>query len=152
MGIDHAFSYPLEAMDEPARRSWDDFLAWFEERWPTRDRPVVECRGTNLERLRGSREALRLADRWVPTAMPVCAGWEANGPNVFFSTHAGIPWLRWLRRETAGRVHFWPFDGFAVPAGRSVVAEVYPRVLGGGTPEKYYRSSDLKLGGRGSTP
>jgi len=57
-------------------------------RWPTRDRSVVECRGANLERLRGYKESLRLADRWVPTAMPVCAGWEANGPNVFFSTLA----------------------------------------------------------------
>jgi len=24
------------------------------------------------------------------------------------------------------RVHFWPFDGWDIPAGRSVVAEVYP--------------------------
>jgi hypothetical protein len=24
------------------------------------------------------------------------------------------------------RVHFWPFDGWAIPAGRSVIAEVYP--------------------------
>jgi hypothetical protein len=24
------------------------------------------------------------------------------------------------------RVHFWPFDGFEVPAGKSVIAEVYP--------------------------
>jgi hypothetical protein len=24
------------------------------------------------------------------------------------------------------RVHFWPFDGWEIPAGRSVIAEVYP--------------------------
>ncbi len=24
------------------------------------------------------------------------------------------------------RVHFWPFDGWDIPAGRSAVAEVYP--------------------------
>jgi hypothetical protein len=24
------------------------------------------------------------------------------------------------------QVHFWPFDGWDIPAGRSVVAEVYP--------------------------
>lgn len=131
VGIDHAFSYPLAAMDEPARRSWDDFLAWFEEWWQTQEKTVLDCREANLERLQGygKEEILRLADRWVPTAMPVCGGWEANGPNVFYSTHAGIPWLRWLRREAAGRVHFWPFDGFAVLAGKSVVAEVYPRVF-----------------------
>jgi hypothetical protein len=129
VGIDHAFSYPLEAMGAEARRSWTDFLAWFEERWPTSEQPVALLVPRNLDVLERFRQALRLADRWAPTAMPVCSGWEAQGPNVFFSTHAGIPWLRWLRQATAGQVHFWPFDGFAVPAGRSVVAEVYPRVF-----------------------
>jgi len=42
------------------------------------------------------------------------------------STHAGIPWLRFLRHELGDRVHFWPFDGWDVPAGRSAVLEVYP--------------------------
>jgi len=46
--------------------------------------------------------------------------------SVAKSTHAGIPWLRRLRQQTTCRVHFWPFDGWHVPAGRSVVAEVYP--------------------------
>jgi hypothetical protein len=42
------------------------------------------------------------------------------------STHAGIPWLRFIRQHLGSRVHFWPFDGWDVPAGRSVIAEVYP--------------------------
>jgi len=42
------------------------------------------------------------------------------------STHAGIPWLRFIRQHLGSRVHFWPFDGWDVPAGRSAVAEVYP--------------------------
>ena len=42
------------------------------------------------------------------------------------STHAGIPWLLYLRRQLGERVHFWPFDGWQVPAGRSAVVEVYP--------------------------
>ena len=25
-----------------------------------------------------------------------------------------------------GRVHFWPFDGWGIPVGRSVITEVYP--------------------------
>jgi len=129
VGIDHAFSYPLAALEEAGLGSWDAFLEWFEGRWPTREVPVQACLGPHLEMLRRHEAALRLTDRWAPTAMPLCSGWGANGPNVFFSTHAGIPWLRWLRQETAGRVFFWPFDGFAVPAGRSVVAEVYPRVF-----------------------
>jgi len=42
------------------------------------------------------------------------------------STHTGIPWLRYIRQRLGSRVHFWPFDGWDVPAGRSVIAEVYP--------------------------
>ncbi len=42
------------------------------------------------------------------------------------STHAGIPVAALLRQRLEGRVHFWPFDGWDIPAGRSVVAEVYP--------------------------
>lgn len=46
--------------------------------------------------------------------------------SVAKSTHSGLPWLRYLRRQLGSRVHFWPFDGWSVPAGRSVVAEIYP--------------------------
>ena len=46
--------------------------------------------------------------------------------SVAKSTHAGIPWLRFIRQRLGSRVHFWPFDGWDVPAGRSAVAEVYP--------------------------
>lgn len=129
VGIDHAFSYPLLALEDTARQSWDDFLEWFETRWPTRQQRVSECVPGNLGFLSTHKDGLRLTDRWTATAMPLCSGWEGNGPNVFFSTHAGIPWLRWLRSEGAGQIHFWPFDGFAVPEGKSVVAEVYPRVF-----------------------
>lgn len=44
------------------------------------------------------------------------------------STHAGLPWLRFVRQQLGARVHFWPFDGWDIPAGRSTVAEVYPRM------------------------
>jgi hypothetical protein len=37
------------------------------------------------------------------------------------STHAGIPWLLHACQHFGDRVHFWPFDGWAVPAGRSVM-------------------------------
>ncbi len=42
------------------------------------------------------------------------------------STHAGIPWLKFIRQRLGDRVHFWPFDGWDIPEGRSAVAEVYP--------------------------
>lgn len=129
VGIDHAFSYPREAVDEAARENWEGFLEWFETRWPTRKYTVRGCLGPHETTLEAHRETLRLTDRWAPTAMPLCSGWEGNGPNVFFSTRAGIPWLRWLRHQTVGGVHFWPFDGFEVRPGRSVIAEVYPRIF-----------------------
>jgi hypothetical protein len=28
--------------------------------------------------------------------------------------------------KASGRVHFWPFDGWEIPAGRSTIVEVYP--------------------------
>jgi len=34
--------------------------------------------------------------------------------------------LRTLRRCLGHRVHFWPFDGWVIAAGRSAVVEVYP--------------------------
>ena len=46
--------------------------------------------------------------------------------SVAKSTHAGIPWLRFIRQRLGARVHFWPFDGWDIPAGRSAIAEVYP--------------------------
>src|ERR1700758_933845 len=32
--------------------------------------------------------------------------------SVAKSTHAGIPWLRFIRQRLGERVHFWPFDGW----------------------------------------
>lgn len=42
------------------------------------------------------------------------------------STHAGLPWLLYMRRQLGERAHFWPFDGWQIPAGRSAVVEAYP--------------------------
>ncbi len=39
---------------------------------------------------------------------------------------AGIPWLRFIRQRMGDQVHFWPFDGWDIPAGRSAIIEVYP--------------------------
>src|SRR5439155_18243386 len=46
--------------------------------------------------------------------------------SVAKSTHAGLPWLRFLRRQVGRRVHFWPFDDWNIPAERSAIVEVYP--------------------------
>jgi hypothetical protein len=46
--------------------------------------------------------------------------------SVAKSTHAGLPWLRHIRLKAGDRIHFWPFDGWDIPAGRSAIVEVYP--------------------------
>jgi hypothetical protein len=46
--------------------------------------------------------------------------------SVAKSTHSGLPWLRFLQQKVGDRIHFWPFDGWSIPAGRSAVVEVYP--------------------------
>ena len=48
--------------------------------------------------------------------------------SVAKSTHAGIPWLRFIHRSLGDRVHFWPFDGWDIPIGKSVVLEAYPKL------------------------
>jgi len=52
--------------------------------------------------------------------------------SVAKSTHAGLPWLRFIRQRLGPRVHFWPFDGWDIPPGRSAIAEVYPALWSGG--------------------
>jgi hypothetical protein len=46
--------------------------------------------------------------------------------SVAKSTHAWIPWLRFIRQRLGARVHFWPFDGWDIPSGHSAIAGVYP--------------------------
>ena len=67
---------------------------------------------------------LRLTELWTPSAKSVFR-FDVQG-QVATSTHAGLPWLRYLRAHCRERVHFWPFDGWEIPSGRSAVAEVYP--------------------------
>jgi hypothetical protein len=42
------------------------------------------------------------------------------------SSHAGLPWIRYIRKQEGDRVHFWPFDGWEIPVGRSTIVEAYP--------------------------
>jgi hypothetical protein len=44
---------------------------------------------------------------------------EVQG-SVAKATHAGLPWLRRIKMAVGREAHFWPFDGWKVPEGRSV--------------------------------
>jgi len=54
--------------------------------------------------------------------------------SVAKSTHAGLPWLRFLRQKLGRQLHFWPFEGWMPPLGRSVIVEVYPALWSRGFP------------------
>ena len=135
IGIDHAFSFPLRYFEAHALApDWDAFLDDFQRHWPTGDDHVsVECvrtgvAGNGAARMGNSRWR-RLTDERARGAKSVFH-FDVPGA-VAKSTHAGLPWLRFIRQRMGGRVHFWPFDGWDISPGRSVVAEVYPALWRG---------------------
>lgn len=130
VGIDHGFSFPIEYFRRHGLPlDWPTFLDDFQSHWPT-DEPSTcvdfvrdgTC-GRGSERT-GDVRWLRLTERWTATAKSVFL-FDVQG-SVAKSTHTGIPWLRHIRMQCNDRVHFWPFDGWDVPNGRSVIVEVYP--------------------------
>jgi hypothetical protein len=126
-GIDHAFAFPLAYMERHGLTTWDEFLADFAKHWPT-DQPNVYVEQFRKNNLRtGSPDELRLTERWTSSAKSVFA-WDGQG-KVAHSTHAGLPWLRQIRQQAGKRIHFWPFDGWEIPKGKSVIAEVYPAIF-----------------------
>jgi len=130
VGIDHGFSFPLAYFKKYSLSlDWPKFLDDFQQHWPTDDPSTyVEfvrdgaCGHGDLRR--GDKRWLRLTEQWTATAKSVFM-FDVQGA-VAKSTHAGLPWLRYLRQHCQRRFHFWPFDGWEVPQGKSVVAEVYP--------------------------
>ena len=127
IGIDHGFSFPGTYMKRHGIKDWDAFLSDFAQHWPT------DCSNKSVDRLifgnqrRDKPDEFRLCEKWTSSAKSV---FQFRGPGVAHSTHAGLPWLLRLRKRLQrDEVHFWPFDGFAVPAKKSVIAEVYPSLF-----------------------
>jgi hypothetical protein len=129
VGIDHGFSFPLQYFERHGLQlDWPSFLEDFQRDWPTDEDIYVDfvrdgSSGNGAARS-GNPRWRRLTELRARTAKSVFQ-FDVQG-SVAKSTHAGIPWLRYIRQHTTGRVHFWPFDGWSVPPIRSVVAEVYP--------------------------
>ena len=130
VGIDHGFSFPLryfEAHGLPP--DWPRFLDDFLRHWPTdEDHTYVDfVRNQNVGNgavRAGNARWRRLTEERAGGAKSVFQ-FDVQG-SVAKSTHAGIPWLRFILERVGARVHFWPFDGWDIPAGRSAIAEVYP--------------------------
>lgn len=130
VGIDHAFSFPLTYFyTHHLPLEWPAFLDDFQRHWPTDgDQNYVDfirdgiC-GNGAARSGNSRWR-RLTDYRAGAAKSAFL-FDIQG-SVAKATHAGLPWLRFMRQQLGKHVHFWPFDGWDVPAGSSVIAEVYP--------------------------
>jgi hypothetical protein len=130
VGIDHGFSFPIEYFDRyRLSRDWPSFLLDFQKHWPTHEpHAYIDFirdghMGEGGKRM-GENTWLRLTERWPSTAKSVFM-FDVQG-SVAKSTHPGLPWLLYLRNWCKRPIHFWPFDGWEVPEGKSVVAEVYP--------------------------
>lgn len=129
VGIDHAFSFPLRYFEtHRLPPDWPGFLDDFQRHWPTDgDHIYVDFVRDGLH----GHGAGRTGDaRWRRLTEQRCRAksvfhFDVQG-TVAKSTHSGLPWLRFLRQQLGARAHFWPFDGWAPPAGVSVFAEVYP--------------------------
>lgn len=137
-GIDHGFSFPASYFARYGLQCWSEFLDDFVTHWPTLGDEVTvdHVRDGSLHRSGaapppgsrvGATDELRLTERWTPSAKSVFL-FDVQGA-VAKSTHAGIPWLKWLRDELGDAAHVWPFDGWAPPAGKAVIVEVYPSLF-----------------------
>ncbi len=130
VGIDHGFSFPLRYFEtHELLPDWPRFLDDFQRHWPT-DEDLVYVdfvrygtAGNGAARI-GNTRWWRLTEERAGAAKSVFH-FDVQG-QVAKSTHAGIPWLRFIHQRLGARVHFWPFDGWIIPAGRSAIAEVYP--------------------------
>jgi hypothetical protein len=130
VGIDHAFSFPLDYFDKHRLPfDWPMFLDHFQRHCPTDGRNtyvdfVRDGEIGSWNDVAGDPSWFRTTENWTATAKSVFR-FDVNG-SVAKSTYSGLPWLRHLRRQRGERVHFWPFDGWKPSGKRSVVAEVYP--------------------------
>ncbi len=130
VGIDHGFSFPLLYFEAHGLLpDWPSFLDDFQRHWPTDDDHtyvdfVREGVIGNGAARTGNSRWRRLTEERAGGAKSVFH-FDVQG-SVAKSTHAGIPWLRFIRQRLGPRVHFWPFEGWDIPAGRSAIAEAYP--------------------------
>ena len=130
-GIDHGFSFPINYFERYKLKSWEHFMDDFCEHWPTdEDRTHVDSIRKHQDGppdRTGSNKDFRLTEKWTSSAKSVFQ-FDVQG-SVAKSTHAGLPWLQRIRTEVGDKLHVWPFDGWQVPEGKSVIAEVYPSIF-----------------------
>ena len=143
VGIDHAFSFPLAYFKtHQVSARWETFLEDFEDHWPTREPHMYVdfiregVAGHGAERA-GNSKWRRLCD--VRARAKSVFHFDVPG-SVAKATHAGLPWLRFLREHLGEHVHFWPFDGWVPDEHQSVIAEIYPALWKSAYPKDHRNS------------
>lgn len=137
VGIDHGFSFPLRYFEAHGLApDWNAFLDDFHRHWPTDEAHC--CVDFVRDGLLGHGAARTGEATWRRLSEQRCRAksvfhFDVPG-SVAKSTHAGLPWLRYLRARLGARIHVWPFDGWQVPPGRSAIVEAYPSLLRRGLP------------------
>lgn len=128
VGIDHGFSFPIRYFEvHRIPPDWDAFLLDFHRHWPTdHDFMYVDFIRDGLA---GNGLARQGNSRWRRICETRCKAksvfhFDVQG-SVAKSTHAGIPWILFLRQQLPD-VHFWPFDGWLPRKDCSVIGEAYP--------------------------
>lgn len=127
IGLDHGFSWPLEALDHLGLASWPELLQHMETKYGClREKSIkeqVDVRGAPFAQFA---EHLRLTEKRTSDAKPVFA---FRPHDASWSTLAGLPWLSLLRRDHGKKIHFWPFDGWTPEVGKHCLVEIYPRLF-----------------------
>ena len=100
IGIDHNFSLPMSYMERYGISDWEFFLRDFVGHWPTHEEyTYVEFLREDNPRT-GDASEFRLCEQWTASAKSAFQ-FDVQGA-VAKSTHAGLPWLLWLRQTTKG--------------------------------------------------
>lgn len=129
VGIDHGFSFPLRYFETHLLPpDWPTFLNDFQHHWPTDEEYLyVDFVRDGFSGQGAARSGNPRWRRLTEERAGAKSVFHFDVPgSVAKSTHAGLPWLRYLRQQLGDRVHFWPFDGWEISSGRSVMTEVYP--------------------------
>jgi hypothetical protein len=109
VGIDHGFSFPLRYFEaHQLAPDWPTFLEDFQRHWPTdAEHTYVDfvrdgAAGNGAART-GNARWRRMTEQRAGSAKSVFH-FDVQG-SVAKSTHAGIPWLLYLRRQFGARLH-----------------------------------------------
>jgi len=135
VALDHGLSFPLAYFRRHGvALEWDAFLDDFARHWPTDEDwtyvDFVRDGSVGAGRERGGHSKWRrLCEQRTRRAKSVFH-FDVPG-SVAKSTHAGLPWIRRLRRALGAHAHFWPFDGWRPRFGAHAVVEGYPSLWSG---------------------